>query len=216
MNNIVLEALGTIFTIEDSQLKLLLVKNKKDPYKGYWVLPGGVVSNDTTIEDAINMHIKEQIGLEGLSYEQCSVFSDVNRVPSKRVIAVSLMSIADEYKVKSNETKTNYEYSWFSIDKLPKIGYDHSKVIEVAVNELKNKLNQSHTLQQIFPSDFTLPEIQRVYEQVLAKELDRRNFRKKFFKFNLIEETGDKAPSLTGRPAKLYRFKNDIENVILF
>ncbi len=216
MNNIVLEALGVIFTIDDGQLKLLLLKNNKEPYKGYWVLPGGNVSKDVTIDAAIEKHINSQVGLEGLSFEQCSVFSDINRVPSKRVIAVSLMSIVDEYKVKSNNVKTNYEYSWFTIDKLPKIGYDHSKVIEVAVNELKNKLNQSHTLQQIFPSDFTLPEIQRVYEQVLAKELDRRNFRKKFFKFDLIEETGDKAPSLTGRPAKLYRFKTDIENVILF
>jgi 8-oxo-dGTP diphosphatase len=71
-------------------------------------------------------------------------------------------------------------------------------------------------LQQIFPSDFTLPEIQRIYEQVLTKELDRRNFRKKFLKLDLIEETGDKAPTATGRPAKLYRFKQDIENVILF
>ena len=112
--------------------------------------------------------------------------------------------------------ETKFEYSWFTIDKLPKIGYDHSKVVDVALSQLKNKLNQSQTLQQIFPSDFTLPEIQKIYEQVLTKELDRRNFRKKFLNLDLIEETGEKAPSITGRPAKLYRFKKNIDNVILF
>ena len=216
MNSILIEALATIFTIEDGELKLLLIRNKKDPYKGYWILPGGIVSKDKTIDETIKDKVLEQTGLEGLHFEQSSVFSDVERVPKKRIIAVSLMSIVDEFKVKTNNIATNYEFSWFTIDKLPKIGYDHSRVVDVALSELKNKLNQSKTLQQIFPSDFTLPEIQRVYEQVLAKELDRRNFRKKFLKLDLIEETGDKAPSMTGRPAKLYRFKDNIENVILF
>ena len=216
MNSILIEALATIFTIEDGELKLLLLRHKKEPYKGYWILPGGIVSKDKNIDETIKSKVKEQTGLEKLNFEQSSVFSDVERVPNKRIIAVSLMSIVDEYKVRTNNSKTNYEFSWFTIEKLPKIGYDHSRVIDVALSELKNKLNQSKTLQQIFPSDFTLPEIQRVYEQVLTKELDRRNFRKKFLKLDLIEETGDKAPSMTGRPAKLYRFKEDIENVILF
>ena len=216
MNNVMLEAIATIFTIEDGELKLLLVRKKSEPYKGYWILPGGLVSKEKTIEETINEKVKEQTGIEGLNYEQSSVFSDIERVPKKRIVAVSLMSIVDEFKIKANKFRSKDDFSWFTIDKLPKIGYDHSRVIDVALSQLKNKLNQSQTLQQIFPSDFTLPEIQRVYEQVLTKELDRRNFRKKFLKLDLIEETGDKAPSMTGRPAKLYRFKQDIDNVILF
>ena len=210
-----IEALASIFTIENGMFKILLLKNKVEPYKGYWILPGGIVSKDKTVEETIEEKI-EKLGLKKLTYEQCCVFSDVERVPKKRVIAVSLMSIVDEYKIKHLEKPSNYEISWFSIDKLPKIGYDHSRVINGTVAELKKKLNQSQTLQQIFPSDFTLPEIQKIYEQVLTKELDRRNFRKKFLKLDLIEETGYKAPSITGRPAKLYRFKQDIDNVILF
>ena len=210
-----IEALASIFTIENGMFKILLVKNKVEPYKGYWILPGGIVSKDKTVEETIEEKI-EKLGLKNLNYEQCCVFSDVKRVPNKRVIAISLMSIVDEYKTKHLEKPSNYEISWFSIDKLPKIGYDHSRVIDGTIAELKKKLNQSQTLQQIFPSDFTLPEIQKIYEQVLTKELDRRNFRKKFLKLDLIEETGYKAPSITGRPAKLYKFKEDIDNVILF
>lgn len=216
MNSVVLEVLANIFTIENGEFKILLVRKKREPYKGYWILPGGIVTKDKTLEETIEDNVTNQAGLSNLVYEQCSVFSELERVPNKRVVGVSLISIVDEIKVKLHQEKTSYEISWFSIDKLPKIGYDHSRVIDSAIAQLKGKLNQSRTLQQIFPSDFTLPEIQKVYEQILTKELDRRNFRKKFLKLDLIKETGDKAPSVTGRPAKLYRFKQDIENVILF
>lgn len=216
MNSVVLEVLANIFTIENGEFKILLVRKKREPYKGYWILPGGIVTKDKTLEETIEDNVTNQAGLSNLVYEQCSVFSELDRVPNKRVVGVSLISIVDEIKVKLHQEKTSYEISWFSIDKLPKIGYDHSRVIDSAIAQLKGKLNQSRTLQQIFPSDFTLPEIQKVYEQILTKELDRRNFRKKFLKLDLIEETGDKASSVTGRPAKLYRFKQDIENVILF
>ena len=216
MSSVVLEVLANIFTIENGEFKILLVRKKREPYKGYWILPGGIVTKDKTLEETIEDNVTNQVGLSNLVYEQCSVFSELDRVPNKRVVGVSLISIVDEIKVKLHQEKTSYEISWFSIDKLPKIGYDHSRVIDSAIAQLKGKLNQSRTLQQIFPSDFTLPEIQKVYEQILTKELDRRNFRKKFLKLDLIEETGDKAPSVTGRPAKLYRFKQDIENVILF
>lgn len=216
MKSVAIEVLAPIFTIEDGTFKLLLIRKKSEPYKGYWILPGGMVSKEKTIDEAIAERVLEQAGIDNLSFEQSYVFSDIDRVPDKRVIAVSLISIVDEFKIKSHKIDTNFEVSWFSIDKLPKIGYDHSRVIEVAISQLKIKLNQSKTLQQIFPSDFTLSEIQKIYEQVSSKELDRRNFRKKFLKLDLIEETGYKAPSVTGRPAKLYRFKQDIENVILF
>lgn len=216
MNNVMVEALASIFTIEDGIFKLLLVKKTREPYKGYWVLPNGLVEKTKTLEETIENVVTEKVGLSNLKYEQCHVFSDIERVPKKRILGVSFMSIVDEITIKAHQQDTSYEFSWFSIDQLPKIGYDHSKVIEKTISVLKERLNQSKTLQQIFPSDFTLPEIQRLYEQVLTKELDRRNFRKKFLKLDLIEETGDKAPSIMGRPAKLYRFKQDIENVILF
>lgn len=216
MNNIILEALASVFTIEEGILKILLLKKKDEPYKGYWILPGGVIDDDKTVEETIEENVLKQVGLSGLNYEQDSVFSSLDRVPNKRVIAISLISIADEFRIKSHKIETDYEYSWFSIDKLPKIGYDHIRVIESAISQLKSKLNHTQTIKQIFPSDFTLPELQKIYEQVLTRQLDRRNFRKKFIKLDLIEETGYKAQSITGRPAKLYRFKTNIDNVILF
>lgn len=216
MNNVNAEALASIFTIQDGILKILLIKKNTEPYKGYWILPGGVITKDKTLEETLEYSIKEQVGLSNLKYEESSIFSDLNRVPDKRLLGLSLISIVDEITVRDQQEPTNYEYLWFSIENLPKIGYDHSNIIEKSITLLKSKLNQSKTLMQIYPSDFTLPEIQRVCEQVLTKEIDRRNFRKKFLTLNLIEETGDKIAGPAGRPAKLYRFKEDADNIILF
>ena len=113
------------------------------------------MSKEKTIEDSIKESVFNQTGIDKLNFEQSYVFSDLERVPKKRVVAVSLISIVDEFKVKANKNETNYETCWFTIDKLPKIGYDHSRVIDVAISQLKTKLYQSKTLQQIFPSDFT-------------------------------------------------------------
>lgn len=216
MNSVVAEALASIFTIEDGILKILLVKKKTEPYKGYWILPSGIIAKDKTLEETLDEAISSQVGLDHLTYEQSSVFSDIDRVPGKRVIGISTLSIVDEITVLTHQTETNYEYSWFAIDNLPKMGYDHIKVVDKSVAILRQKLNYSKTLKQVFPSDFTLPEIQKVYEQVLTKDLDRRNFRKKFLNLDLIEETGDEAPSTSGRPAKLYRFKQNMDNIVLF
>ena len=77
-------------------------------------------------------------------------------------------------------------------------------------------MGNSNILKILFPSDFTLPELQRLYEQILGKKLDRRNFRKKFINLGLIEDTGDKNEGAAGRPAKLYRLKEQIEERNLF
>lgn len=214
MNNI--EVLGNIFMVEDGILKILLLRKKREPYKGYWILPREMVAKNKTLEEVLNDTVYKKVGLNNLCYEQVAFFSEIDRFPNKRVIGASFLALVDEVTVKTHQKDTSYEYSWFSIAKLPKIGYDHIKVIDRSINILRQKLNQSDTLKKFFPSDFTLPEIQRVYEQVLTKEFDRRNFRKKFLKLDLIETTGEVAPSTSGRPAKLYRFKQNIDNIILF
>ena len=216
MNEICASVIASIFTIDNGTFKIMLMRKKSEPYKGYWILPCEYLNNEKTVEELVEECVSNKVGLTDLKYEQCGVFSDINRVPEKRVLGISLFSIVDEVTALTHMHKTGYEISWFAIDNLPKIGYDHSKVIEKSISILKDRLNQSKTLKQIYPCDFTLPEIQHLYEQVLVKELDRRNFRKKFLKLNLIEETGFKAPTTTGRPAKLYRFKDEIDNVILF
>lgn len=208
------EALASIFTIVDGEFKILLIRKKTEPYKGYWVLPNDVIEKDTTLEETIEECVVTKLGLKNLEYEQCKVFSRIDRNPTKRIIGISFVSIVDSRT--TNEIELSESLDWFDVDKLPKIGYDHSEIIDASIDLIKNKMKRSTTLKKMFPSDFTLPEIQRMYEQVLGYELDRRNFRKKFIKADLIEETGDKNIAVNGRPAKLYQFKEEIEDKLLF
>lgn len=209
-----IEALASILTIIDGEFKILLMRKKTEPYKGYWVLPCEIVGKDMTLEETIDNCVSEKLGLTRLEFEQSAAFSAIDRNPAKRIVGISYVSIVDSRTVETLET--NDSLDWFEIDQLPKIGYDHSDIIMESVEMIKNKLRESTTLKKLFPSDFTLPEIQRMYEQVLEHDLDRRNFRKKFLKADLIEETGDKSIGHNGRPAKLYRFKEEIESKLLF
>lgn len=211
-----IEAMASIFTIVDGKFKILLFRKKTEPYKGYWILPSCLLEKEKTLEETLENFVFSKTELKDLEYEQISVFSSVDRYPSKRIVGVSYISIVDVRTIELHQIGTNDNMEWFEIDSLPKIGYDHSSVIEVAIQHLKHMIRHSLSLQKIFPSDFTLPEIQKMYEQVLGEDLEISNFRKKFLKADLIEETGDKITGANGRPAKLYRFKEDVENKLLF
>lgn len=216
MNTVAVETLASIFSITNGEFKILLTHKKNDPYKGYWILPGGILSKDQTLEENIEINMSTRIGLTGLTYEQCYCFSNIDRNPSKRQLAVSFVCITDNRTIEVKQQESVEELGWFSIDTLPKLGYDHEEIILKSIEFLKNKIVESTTLKNLYPSDFTLPEIQKMYELLFNVELDRRNFRKKFINSDLIEETGDKNTGANGRPAKLYRFKSKSSEKVLF
>lgn len=212
-----LETLISIFTIDKGALKVLLLRKKTEPYKGYWILPGNILRNDETLEDNITDAVLDKTGLLSVYIEQCYTFSNIDRDPDGRVIATSFIGLVDSKSVEiKREDRPEFETAWFSIDELPKLGYDHESIISRNIDYLKRKIVNSNVLKSLFPSDFTLPELQHVYEQILGRELDRRNFRKKFIGLDLIEDTLEKNVGFNGRPAKLYRFKDDIKEINLF
>lgn len=215
-NNIV-ETLIGIFTIDKGDLKVLLIKNKGTHYKGYWILPGSPLKNTVTLEDNITDAVLDQTGLLNVYIEQCYTKSDLKRYPENRVLAVSFIGLVDYVSVNlKREERKDVKSEWFTITELPKMGYDHEEVVMRLREHLRKKIVNVNILKSLFPSDFTLPEMQRVFEQILDKNLDRRNFRKKFVSMNLIEETGEYNEGGSGRPAKLYRFKDNIKQIDLF
>ena len=206
-NNII-ETLVSIFTVDDGEIKVLLMRKKTEPYKGYWILPGDIVKNDETLEDNITDAVLDKIGLPYMYLEQANSYSSIDRNPEERIIAFSFIGLIDNITVRLKRVENaNYETNWFSIDSIPKMGYDHEKILNKNILLLKNKLEDYSYLKYLFPSDFTLPELQNVYEQLCKMKIDRRNFRKKILSSELIESTGDKNEGLMGRPANLYRFK---------
>ncbi len=213
----IIESLISIFTIDKGKVKVLLFRKKDEPYKGYWMLPGGILKANENLEESISDYVVENCGFSNLYTEQCHVFSDVERIPDKRVVAITCIGLIDSISVElKQEIPDSIESEWFNISAIPKTIYDHGMIIDKSVDCLRERIINSNVLKILFPSDFTLPELQKVYEQILGKELDRRNFRKKFINLGLIEDTGYKNEGYTGRPAKLYRFKENIEERDLF
>lgn len=206
---LIMETLIGVFTIEHGDIKILLVRKTNEPYKGYWMLPGEFLLNDETLEDNVTSVVIDKLGIPNLYVEQSHTFSDISRNPEQRIVATSYIGLINNITLKLKQQPTDLELAWFSIFQIPKVAYDHDKIIEKLINCFKEKMKNIDMIKILFPSDFTLPELQKIYEIVLDKKLDRRNFRKKMISLNYIEDTFDLNEGSQGRPAKLYRFKDD-------
>lgn len=214
---VILETLVSIFTVDKGSLKVLLMKKKTDPYHGYWILPSNIMTNKETLEDNIYSTINGRLGYPEMYLEQGHIFSNLDRDPDERIVGVSYLALIDSKTLEiKKEDRPDLELQWFNIDYIPKMGYDHEIIVKDSIKLLSKKLLNSKILKNLFPSDFTLPEIQKVYEQILGRELDRRNFRKKFINLGLVTDTGDKNIGGNGRPGKLYRFNEDLRERDLF
>lgn len=209
-----IEATFCLFTIEYSKIKVLLLHKTDDPYRGYWMLPSMRLSKFQTLEEGMQELI-EDLGIPEVELHQGKLFSQVDRMPNERVLGVSFYAAIDSKMFELKEMM-EVDHSWFEVTLLPKMIYDHSSMVLSCLEELKHQLLATNLMKELFPSDFTLPEVQTVYEFILGKEMDRRNFRKKLVQAELLEDTGDKNDALNGRPAKLYRFKDDANVANLF
>ena len=208
----VVETLVCICTVNEGKIKIYLKRKNKDPYKGYWILPGDILSNNETLEEKAKNVVLETTSLLNIKLIQSHIFSNINRDPEERIIAATYIAITLQDVVKNNNEMN--ETQWFDIDELPKMGYDHDEIITTNMNMLKRQIinNEEGILLKLFPRDFTLPELQNLFETVTGKELDRRNFRKKIITQNYVIDTGEKHSHGTGRPGKLYHINPDVGN----
>lgn len=210
------EILDNIFMVDKGIIKILLLKKETDPYRGYWSLPRGILADDETVLDSAIDISYRFTGIKNIIFDENSVFSNVDRINDERILGISCIGLTDSVTVSLRQSEAILEYDWFNIKNLPKMIYDHSDIASKAIIDLKKVLDDFKLLKRLFPSDFTLPELQKVYEQILDTELDRRNFRKKLMSLDVLEPTGDNNMGESGRPAKLYRFKEDLEEKKLF
>ena len=209
--NIGIHVITTLFTVDKGIVKVLLVKRTNEPFNGYWALPGGAMYNNETLEDGARRELKEKTGLENIKLELGNIFDDVNRSNLQRMIGVSFLGVINTKGIElQKETMKTSNADFFAIDKVPKLAYDHNLVIDKSLAILKEKILKSSILKDLLPEEFTLPELQKVYETLLNKELDRRNFRKKLLNDGIIWAVNKDAVFNGKKPAKLYCFK-DIE-----
>ena len=207
--NIGIHVITTLFTVDKGIVKVLLIKRTNEPFNGYWALPGGAMYNNETLEDGARRELKEKTGLENIKLELGNIFDDVNRSNLQIMIGVSFLGVINTKGIElQKETMKTSNADFFAIDKVPKLAYDHNLVIDKSLVILKEKILKSSILKDLLPEEFTLPELQKVYETLLNKELDRRNFRKKLLNDGIIWAVNKDAVFNGKKPAKLYCFKD--------
>ena len=196
-----------VFGLDDrDSLKVILIQRKLPPFQGQWALPGGFVHLDETLEEAAWRELREETGIQNVFLEQLYTFGDLNRDPRERIITVAYYALVNlgEYHLKA--TTDAADAAWFAIDNLPELAFDHSEIFQTALNRLRGKIRYEPIGFELLPQKFTLSQIQKLYETILGQKLDKRNFRKKILKMNLLRELDEVQTDVAHRAARLYQF----------
>ena len=191
---------------EDEILKVMLIQRDIPPFEGEWALPGGFVRLDETLEQAAIRELREETGIDQIFLEQLYTFGEVHRDPRERVITVAYYALINlsEHTIKA--TTDARQAAWFAVHQIPKLAFDHQTIVEVAYTRLKGKVRYEPIGFELLPKKFTLSQIQRLYEIILGERLDKRNFRRKILKMNLLTELDEKQTGVSHRAAQLYQF----------
>jgi len=195
-----------IFGFDNFDLKILLIERANEPYKDKWALPGGFVNMDETTEDGALRELFEETGLKNVFIEQLYTFSDVNRDPRGRVVSVAYFALIklDEYSIHAGDDAGKAD--WFSVNDLPELAFDHDMIIKVALSRLSGKIRYQPIGFELLPPMFTLTQLQNLYEVILQRELDKRNFRKKILKTDLLIPLDEKQKNVAHKAARYYKF----------
>ena len=212
-----------IFRLVNDSVDVLLIKRKKPPYKEFWAFPGGFVNIDESLEDAAKRELLEETNVKDVYLEQLYTFGDVERDPRMRVISVSYMALLNDNDItKFNEKAGDdaKELQWFNINELLngiedssiKLAFDHEKIFKLAIERLRGKIDYTDIAFQLLPEEFSMLELQNVYEQILNKKLYTPNFRRNMAK--LVEETGnfEQRMNISNKPTrkiKLFKYSNN-------
>lgn len=199
---------SVIFQLINNVLHVLLIKRGNEPFKGQWALPGGYNAQGETTQDALRKIVKRKAGVDiesDLRYvEQLYTFDTVARDPRGHAVSVTYMGCGRNIEPQ----ESSEEKAFYSVDALPELAYDHKNIITYARERLSAKLTYTNAVYGLLPTKFTLTQLQTAYEAVFGRELDKRNFRKKFLSLNLIHETTEMFREGAHRPARLYEFNS--------
>lgn len=196
-----------IFTVREDTLSVLLIKIGSGSYKNKWALPGGVVQINETLDQAAHAVLEKKAGVRGVYLEQLHSFSDIDRDVRGRMISVAYFALVDSSDFTLKTMDYYADIAWHDVRKLPQMAFDHKKIIAYGIDRLRAKIEYSNIVYALLPQYFTLTQMQNIYEIILGKKIDKRNFRKKIFALDLLRETKKTTTDTPYRPARLYAFK---------
>ncbi|SFW40731.1 NUDIX hydrolase [Chitinophaga sancti] len=197
------------YTAEKS-ISVLLIKRTIDPFIHDWALPGGFVLNGETLEDAVTRELLTEAGVHINYLEQLYTFGRPERDPRGRIISIAYFGLVNPTNFKLAASSDAEDARWFDIKNLPALAFDHSEIVNTAVKRLRNKIRYEPIGFELLDKKFPISDLEKLYETVLDRPIDRRNFQKKMNHFGILMGHNEKQkhPS-AGRPAKLYSFNEE-------
>ena len=186
-----------ILTIKNKELYVLLTKREKDPFKGKYELPGGLLKEKETAEEALQRKLFEIFGMKDLFFSQFKTFTDPDRDPRERTISIGYITLINEERAPHK--------NWYAVQQLPSLAFDHKEIITQAIAFLKNNMT-STLVKHFLPKKFPLNKLQAVHEAISGEPYDNRNFRKQMIAAGIVKETVEMEKEVSHRPAKLYQF----------
>lgn len=195
-----------VFAFNAEELKLLLVQRDRDPYSGKWALPGGFIEVGERLETAALRELEEETGVKNLFLEQLYTFGEPGRDPREHVVSVAyyaLVKLSDHGIRASSDAR---DAAWVPVSLARGLAFDHDRIVATALKRLRGKLRYQPIGFELLPRKFTLTQLQQLYETVLKRKLDKRNFRRRILSMGLLNELDEAQRDVAHRAARLYRF----------
>lgn len=196
---------GVTFEFGGPALRVLLVERGEAPFEGAMALPGGFVRMDETIDDAARRELAEETGLGDVFLEQLYTFGALDRDPRDRVVSIAYYALVNlvDHRVQSGTDARAAR--WVPVQEARGLAFDHDKILEVALERLRAKVRYQAIGFEMLPERFKLSQLQALYEAILGRPLDKRNFRKRFLAMGLLAQAGEER-DVPHRAARLFRF----------
>lgn len=195
-----------IFGLDEDDMQVMLIQRDLPPYAGQWALPGGFVRIEETLDEAARRELEEETGLKEIFLEQLYTFGDVRRDPRERVVTVAYYALVNLTGHDVHASTDARNAAWFPVSDLPHLAFDHDQILGAAHERLRGKVRYQPLGFELLPEQFTLSQLQRLYEVILDRQLDKRNFRKKVLAMEIVKETGRIEKDVAHRAARLFHF----------
>lgn len=194
-----------VFGFDGDGLQVLLIRRGLEPFLGAWALPGGFVGMDEDLDQAARRELEEETHLSRVFLEQLATFGTPGRDPRGRVVSVAYYALVRPDQHPACGDSDASEAAWHPVGRVPALAFDHALILRKALERLRGKIRYQPVGFELLPRRFTLTQLQSLYEAILGRDIDKRNFRKKLLAFDLLIPL-DAFTSGAHRPARLYRF----------
>ena len=205
--NVALATSVVVFGFDGQDLNILISKKRGEPFNGAWIIPSSVVRVNEATNDVAKELLVRVTGKGDWPLEKLNGFGEPYRNPVGRVVNIAWYCTVRLDEELGSRLKST-DYRWVKISDVPPLAYDHNAIFEYALERLKRRVKRRPIGFSMLPREFTMGQIQRLYESALGKSLDKRNFQRKLLKSQLLIDLDKnlKSSPQARRPAKLYKF----------